>query len=155
MGSTLKQADDIRRRVETESRYEALAEALDELDEVHFTDRRWRFVPSRVDVSLTTKFIPDEIASVIEAYDATIVPDTMRYDQHGLRCMVEVPAHFSITGSREMRSYGEYSTSITFPREALDMSGFDVGTHLDIYAVDGAVLLIEGEAPPEDDDGEE
>lgn len=157
MSSRLKQADDIRRRVEAEGRYKALADALDEFDVVEHVDKRYRFIPSRVSVSLHAERIPDDVASVIEAYDATIVPDTVTFDaQEGrLGFHAEVPPRFVVSGSREMRQYGDYSTSLTFPREALDVSGFDVGTHLDIYAADGAVLLIEAENPPESDGDEE
>lgn len=153
--SLTKQADEIRRTVETEGRYVALADALKEFDDVISVDKRWRFVPSRVAVSLSTPWIDDDLASVIDAYDAEIVPETLAMvntsNGDALQFMLEVPPKFVVSGTRKMREYGEYSTSLTFPRESLELAGFDVGTQVDIHAVDGGILLTESDTPEGDE----
>lgn len=153
MSQLLKQADDIRRRVESVDRVMPLGERLAELDDVESATIARSYTPPRVVVGLYGSRISDEVADALDAYDASIIPDTVSATSNGENLMfdVAVPPLFEIAGAREMRAYGEYSTSLTFPREALELSGFDVGSEVDVRATDGAILLVESTAATADE----
>jgi hypothetical protein len=142
MAHLASQADAIRRRVESADRLDALAERLNELGSVASVDRDPEHTPPAVVVTLRRPSVTEAVASALDAYDAVVDPASVFADGGGVGFRVTTPAQFEATGDREIRKDGRYSTRITFPRPTVDISGFDVGDSVSLYATEGAVLLV-------------
>jgi len=126
-------------------RVEDLVHALHTLEQVTDATAAWDRTPTRVEVDLDVANVPATVDDLIAEYDARIHDPEVNADG-GLSFTLTTPERFRPAGVRDMREYGTSSVSITFPREALDLSGLDADRTVDVRAREGAILLVEYDA---------
>lgn len=125
-----------------DSRYADLAEALRDLDDVDAVAVEHERLPPRLLVTLATANVTPAVEDRLSDFAAVVEPGSVEVTGTGtLRFAVTTPEGFKPAGTRDARRYGESSVSLTFTRESLELSGFEVGDSLDVKARAGAILL--------------
>lgn len=101
--------------------------------------------PERLCVTIKSPDIPDGVHDVLEEYEGTITNAAASTASDGvvpwliIELTAEVP--FRDAGTRDISTWGKTSPAITIPREAMDVSGFEVGTKLELDGRDGELRL--------------
>ena len=135
------EANDALDRVDDDRIYELKAR-LEDLADVAVVSNLDHRTPARLRVELEAANVTPPVEDLIEEYRADICPDSIAVSaSNGLEFEVTTPEGFKPAGSRETREYGPSSVSITLTREALETSGFDESTPVNVYGRDGAILL--------------
>ncbi|QPL12272.1 hypothetical protein HrrHc1_255 [Halorubrum phage Hardycor1] len=96
----------------------------------------------RVRVTLDVANVPESVAATLDSYDASIVPSSVEVSASGtLAFEVALPSEFDEIAERDVRPFGD-STSFTIPPDALDVAGLAEGDFVDVFAAEGAVLIV-------------
>lgn len=93
-----------------------------------------------LELVLDTQGVPNEVADLLDEYDANIRPATVRCDD-GLRFALDVPTEFDYVTERDVRPFGD-STAFTLPPSSLDTAGLTEGDPVNVGATEGAVLVL-------------
>lgn len=92
-------------------------------------------------VGLDVANVPDEVADLLDDYEARITPSSVVVAGDGtLSFSVTLPSPFERVTERDVRPFGD-STAFTLPPESLEKAGLDDGDRVEVRAADGAVLL--------------
>lgn len=135
-------AEDRANKQSAADRHDELAERLEPLETVRQVSVHDERTPTRVRLVLDVANMPNAVSDLLERFGAQIVPESVEVQSDGVLAFdLTTPEGFLPAGVRDARAYGESSVSITFTRESLDLSGFDVGDSLEVRAREGAVLL--------------
>lgn len=95
-------------------------------------------VPARVELTLSSSGITPGVSDILDKHNARI--EYAEGDEDGLALELRIEDTLRDAGTNRLRNHGS-SVVITFPREALELSGFESGDELSIDARDGEVRL--------------